>query len=108
MPETEYDVPTALARAEWLGRTVDLRPSVEQYNERQKIVSTVFAMAASDERVSVVDIRPILCGDSRCSIQDGTLPLYRDASHITPGAAKRFSKLLRAHLELVDQRTKTR
>lgn len=107
-PETEYDVPTALARAEWLGRAVDLRPTVEQYDERQKLANSVFAVATSDEMVQLVDIRPALCDDNRCSIRDETLPLYRDASHLTPDAAKRFSPHLRRVLELVHAGTKSR
>jgi hypothetical protein len=101
-PETEYDVPTALARAEWLGRTVDLSPTIQQYEDRQRIANAIFAAAASSGRARLVDIRPILCDQKMCAVRDANGPLYRDTSHITPYAAELFSEHLRKVLGFVD------
>jgi hypothetical protein len=101
-PETEYDIPTALARAEWLGRAVDLRPTAEQYEDRQRIAKGILSAAASTGRARLMDISPILCDQSTCAIRDETGPLYRDTSHITPRAAELFSVQLEGLLNSVD------
>ena len=105
-PETEYDIPTALARAEWLGRVVDLRPTVEQYEDRQRIAQTILSTAASGGRARLVDIRPILCDQRTCAIRDENGPLYRDTSHITPHAAELFSAQLERLLDSIDVSSK--
>lgn len=101
-PETEYDIPTALARAEWLGRAVDLRPTVDQYEDRQRIAKGILSAAASGGRARLVDIRPVLCDQSTCAVRDENGALYRDTSHITPHAAELFSEQLEGLLNAVD------
>ena len=83
VPETEFDIPTAVARQTALGRRIDFRPRVSDYEERNALVSEVFRVA--NRRVGIVTVSPheAMCAAGRCKVTDGAAPIYRDSSHLT-------------------------
>jgi peptidoglycan/LPS O-acetylase OafA/YrhL len=91
VPETEYDVPSTMARALLLGRDVELRPSAQSYRERQAFVTGLFASAARDGRIRVFHLDHLFCDGSRCEIADDNGPFYSDSNHITARHAMRLA-----------------
>ncbi len=82
-PENEFDLAVAMARAAWLGKAVEFGPSREAYEARQGVVDGLFARSGAE----VLDLGAVLCGEERCPVERGGVPLYHDSNHLAAGYA---------------------
>lgn len=82
VPGGTADVPATLARAELLGRDVDLRWSTAAQEQR---IAPLRAMVAADADAidGLVDLGAALCADGACRILDEGVPLYVDSTHLS-------------------------
>ena len=94
VPETEYDIPSAMARARWFGRNTDLAPKLEDYRKRQAFVTGLFDQAVSKGRMMVFHVERLLCGHRSCSVADGDRPIYIDSNHLTTQYAASLTEAL--------------
>lgn len=93
VPETEFNIPLAAARALLLKRNMELRPLVNDYVARQAYVSEVIDSLI--EKYSVILIRPqaVMCGNNYCSVFNEGIPIYRDTNHITNSYAEKMAAI---------------
>ncbi len=96
VPETEFDIPLAAARASILDRNIELRPAVAEYEQRNAFVNGEFGAAA--KTIGLIKIRPqdSLCGDAYCSVRRNGIPIYSDSSHLTASFARSLAGLFDA------------
>lgn len=83
IPETEFDVPQAVARKVMLGRNTELRPRMSDYQERNAFVTEVFELAR--QRFGLVTVSPhdAMCSAGKCEVMSDGVPVYWDSSHLT-------------------------
>ncbi len=94
VPEVGRPVAETLARAVVLDRTLDLAPSRQAYDVRQRFVRATLDRLARSYGVIEIDPASTLCGPKRCRIiQDGH-PLYYDADHLSTHGATLVQPLL--------------
>lgn len=88
IPEAGYDVPRALY-LDLLGipRTIEIRPTAREFNERQSFVFALFARMNKDYGVEAVWPHQYLCDADYCKVQKDGRPLYIDDQHLTRAAA---------------------
>jgi hypothetical protein len=88
IPEIGYDVPRTLY-LDLLGipRTIQIRPSTREFNERQSFVFALLARMNKDYAVEAVWPHQYLCDANFCEIQKNGRPLYIDDQHLTRAAA---------------------
>lgn len=87
VPEVEFRVPLAMARALHLNHDLELAPRYSEYRRRQDFVEGVFERMRSSHRFLLVRTEPALCGAERCRVIEGRMPLYRDSNHLTASQA---------------------
>ena len=88
IPEAEFKVPAALARAMHLNRNLEVAPRVEDYSERQAFVSALFLQQLNRPGVMIVHPEQALCAQDRCAVSVAGSPIYRDSNHLTATAAR--------------------
>jgi peptidoglycan/LPS O-acetylase OafA/YrhL len=88
IPEIGYHVPRTLY-LDLLGipRTIEIRPSAREFNERQSFVFALLARMYKDYAVEAVWPHQYLCDANFCEIQKDGRPLYIDDQHLTRTAA---------------------
>ncbi|MFO1142963.1 MAG: acyltransferase family protein [Amaricoccus sp.] len=94
VPENEFDLPQAMARAGWLGRPVAFGPTRGDFEARQTVPNGLFRAAESVGAVTVLDLGDALCPADRCPVERDGLPLYRDSNHLTAAYAAALAPLL--------------
>ena len=88
IPEIGYDVSRTLyLDLRGIPRTIEIRPSVREFNERQSFVFALFARMNKDYAVEAVWPHQYLCDADFCKIQKDGRPLYIDDQHLTRAAA---------------------
>jgi hypothetical protein len=92
IPEIGYDVPHALY-IDLLGISggTDVRPTLEEFNDRESFVRELFSAITKKYPVRVVWPHRSLCGARLCEVQRNGLPLYFDDQHLTRSAARSLS-----------------
>ncbi len=83
-PENEFDLAVAMARAAWLGKTVEFAPS-RPATRRGRGSWTGCSRASGAE---VLDLGAVLCGAERCPVARDGVPLYHDSNHLAAGYAR--------------------
>ncbi len=94
VPENEYDLPVAMARAEWLGKSVEFAPRFEDFAQRQARVNGLFHQAETRGDVTLLDLGAALCPAPSCPLIRSGAPLYRDSNHLTAQYARELAPLL--------------
>jgi SGNH domain (fused to AT3 domains) len=94
IPEIGYDVPRTLY-FDSLGvkRDFHLRPTLQEFNDRQGFVLALFAAVAKEYHVGVVWPHQYLCDARFCRVQQDGRPLYIDDQHLTRSAAMSMSAI---------------
>ena len=90
VPEIGYDVPSAFSIAMRTGRNLNnvIAPSLDEYNDRNIIVTSVIETIAEKSNIMIVDPSKALCMDERCLIVSDERPLYRDDDHLSTFGAQ--------------------
>lgn len=94
VPENQFDLPVAMARAEWLGQDVDFAPLRADYEARQAFVNGLFRAAEAQGRARVLDLGARLCAEPRCPVARSGTPLYRDSNHLTQTHARALASVV--------------
>jgi hypothetical protein len=94
IPEMRYWVPTALAQAKHLGRTLELRISTQEYEDRQRAVTTLFQEARLRHKFTLLSPADELCASGWCRIEQDGHPLYFDDRHLTERGAELVADVL--------------
>ena len=94
IPEIGYDVPRTLY-FDSLGvpRSIRLRPTRKEFDDRQAFVLTLFANIAKKYGVRMVWPHDDLCDLRFCEVQKDGHPLYIDDQHLTRSAALSMSPM---------------
>lgn len=84
VPETEFDVPRALAMSSYLRKEIKIAPAANDYAIRQAPVRRSLDLLG-DKHAGVEIAKPseAMCDDEACQIAMGGMPLYRDTNHLT-------------------------
>jgi peptidoglycan/LPS O-acetylase OafA/YrhL len=100
-PETEYQIPVALAQSIRLNRDVDLRPLRIDYERRQAGVNAIFGpiIDAAGTGAAWLWIKDAFCGPEHCRVltADGR-PAYLDSNHLSDAAARELAPRVAAAL----------
>jgi len=88
VPEIGYDVPRTLAQSHHLGRSIDIRPTLEQYRQRQSGVEAILAAAQRRHGFTRLDPVAVLCRTGRCEVEHDGRALYFDGNHLSVHGAE--------------------
>ncbi|MGA1080213.1 MAG: acyltransferase family protein [Steroidobacteraceae bacterium] len=91
VPEIGFHVPGSLARAMHLRRSVDLRPSLASYRQRQAPFLQLLDGLPPPGELTFVDPAEWLCPDLYCDIVAGNQALYLDHVHLSAAGALRLA-----------------
>lgn len=94
VPEIGYSVPQSLAQAHRLGRQMDIRPTLDQYRERQRDVTALLLDAERRHGFVLLDPAPLLCATGRCLVERDGHPLYFDDHHLSNQGAAALAPML--------------
>jgi len=93
VPEIGYPVPEALAQAHRLARPLDIRPTLDEYRERQRHVTALLLGAAARHDFLLLEPAPLLCATGRCQVEQHGRPLYFDEHHLSNSGAQVLAPL---------------
>ena len=99
VPEIGYPVPQTLAQVRRLGRDVDIRPTLDQYRQRQHGVETLLENARRRHGFASLDPASRLCSSGYCQVESGGRPLYFDEHHLSVHGADAAAETLRPAFE---------
>ena len=89
VPEVGYDVPKSLYLHKMgLGGETDIRPTRDEFDQRQQFVISLFHRLAKKYSAKMVWPHEALCDTTRCEVQRGGKPFYSDDNHLSPLADK--------------------
>jgi hypothetical protein len=74
-------------------RSIEIRPSARDFNERQGFVFALFARLSKDYAVETVWPHQYLCDADFCDIQTDGRPLYIDDQHLTRAASTSMAQI---------------
>jgi hypothetical protein len=94
VPENEFDLAVAMARARWLGREVSFDPARADFEARQAVVDALFRAAVARGAAEVLPLGEGLCPDERCPVERDGWPLYRDSNHLAAAFARELGSRL--------------
>lgn len=93
VPEAEYRIPLAMARAEHLARNVELAPRYLDYQARQAYVNDLWESQLPRYGGALIRPEQLLCEGEHCEIEQNALPIYRDSNHLTRTGALLLSPI---------------
>jgi peptidoglycan/LPS O-acetylase OafA/YrhL len=84
VPEVGIDVPKSLfLKALGLAKEIEIAPSREKFEQRQKNVRQLLDKIAAEYRINVVWPGDVLCRDVYCKIEVNGSPVYQDDNHLS-------------------------
>jgi len=93
VPEVGYDVPRSI----YLGKLglggMDVRPTREEFDQRQRFVVSLFRELAKKYPVKLIWPHEALCDKVKCDVQRGGRALYADDNHLSPFADKSIESI---------------
>jgi peptidoglycan/LPS O-acetylase OafA/YrhL len=94
VPEVGYDVPKSLYLDKMgLGGEMDIRPTRDEFNQRQRFVIAVFHQLAKKYSAKIIWPHETLCDMTRCEVQHGGKPFYSDDNHVSPLADRTIASI---------------
>ncbi|SRR5258706_3406358 len=95
VPEIGYYVPSAFSIAQRTGRDANkiIAPSLNEYIDRNMIVTTVVESLAKNDDVQIVDPWKALCNEKNCLVASEGQPLYLDDDHLSIFGAQYISNI---------------
>jgi hypothetical protein len=94
IPELPYSVPQALTQARRLGRDLEIRLPLEDYEARQHPVTVIFDAARARHGFSLLSPADALCADGWCRVEEDGHPLYFDDRHLSARGADFVAEVL--------------
>ena len=96
VPEAEFRIPLAMARAEHLHRQIQLAPTHQEYQARQIFVEEVFSHHLPRYNGVLLRLERILCAEEICNISTDGVPIYRDSNHLTRTGAIALARVFKS------------
>jgi len=93
VPETEFSIPTATARAILFNKNIELRPKFSEYKDRQEFVTGLVKGLESKYSIKIVSPKLKMCNGDYCQVLDNQTPIYRDSNHISTSYALKLSDI---------------
>lgn len=88
IPEVGYNVPRTLYfDLKGVPRSIELRPTIDEINNRENFVLKLLPEIAKKYHVSVIWPHQFLCDEQFCQVQKDGRPLYVDEGHLARSAA---------------------
>ena len=100
VPETEWIIPVATARAKQLAHQLEFRPKFADYWERQNFVMDVIRQNRQRYALKVVQPYKALCDEDYCRVYENGIPMYRDSNHLSRTHANKLSPLFDSIFQL--------
>lgn len=103
VPEAEYSIPLAMARAAHLGQSVNFAPSSQHYFARQATVEELFLKHVPEADMAILRPERVLCPGDSCTIVKDGIPIYRDSNHLTRAGAQALANIFQplfSHVQL--------
>jgi hypothetical protein len=94
IPEIGWPVPETLARLKLAHSARDIRPTLTEFDTRQRFVFSVLDHLKKSYGVRVVYPHQILCAGGRCRVAENGVPIYVDAHHLTYRGADLLKPLI--------------
>jgi len=91
IPEIGFDVPSALGRRKIFGWSVDIRPSLIEFNRRQKNVLEMLEYYTRKYGVEILYPHQALCDKEKCAVEIDGASLYFDNNHLSEFGAESIS-----------------
>lgn len=88
LPEMPVDVPRTMARAEQLGRSLEVHMPLTLYHKRNAVAWSSQDRAAKQCGAQIVDPLPFICKNDNCQGMDEKSPRYYDDNHISEAGNK--------------------
>ena len=98
VPEVNSSVPWSLALAAWRGRSADIRPTVPEFEERNRTSHSVLAELAGRGLARIIYPEVALCDEARCRVESEGRALYSDDNHLSLSGAEVVGRLLQGIL----------
>jgi peptidoglycan/LPS O-acetylase OafA/YrhL len=100
VPEVGYDVPKSIYLDKLgLGGATDIRPTHDEFNQRQQFVVSTFHRLAKKYSVKIIWPHEALCDLAKCDVQRGGRPLYSDDNHLSPSGNRAIASIFRPVFE---------
>jgi peptidoglycan/LPS O-acetylase OafA/YrhL len=93
VPDVPYSVPEALMRALIRQRSLPQGPTLAEFYARERYVFASLKEVAQLTHAQILYPHHYLCA-SRCSVTDGTTPLYMDNNHLSNAGLERILPIL--------------
>jgi len=82
VPESEYGS-LDMVRANMLGKSIDFRPVLAEYMERQKIAFDVFNYYQKKGDIELIKMHEYMCDQDTCEVIEAGKSIYIDNNHIS-------------------------
>ena len=108
IPEIGWDTPTILAKSAWRNRFIEIAPTRQEHELRQRKTNDILASLHSD-RAIVLYPDKLLCPGARCrittadSLPEFQRPLYIDEDHLSGLGVSQLYSLIEQALPTVRQ-----
>ncbi|PZQ45558.1 MAG: hypothetical protein DI551_06970 [Micavibrio aeruginosavorus] len=83
-----YDVASVIARNMHFGNNIDIRPTINDYNESQKYVMPILEEVARSQHIRLIRPDTFMCEKEKCDISRNKKTLYFDADHLSTNGAR--------------------
>ena len=101
VPETGYDIPTALALLKAQGRdSVEFTRPLAMYQQRQGEIRERLDRIVGKFGLARIDPAPLLCDAADCRVASGAMPLYSDDDHLSKLGAEMLIPQYRSALQI--------
>jgi len=93
VPETEWDIPSAMAKAKLFDITVNFQPSRRDYLLRNDFFYRLIDQYRNIFAFNVIRPDTEMCNSTSCPVERNGVPIYVDSSHITWSQSLHLSHL---------------
>ena len=84
------DIPSVLGRLAYYQKSLDLRPSVEDFNQQVQYADPLIEYVERETNIPTIWTRELFCHSDFCDIIDDNKSLYYDDDHLSIHGAKRL------------------
>lgn len=95
VPEVGWNVPDTLAKLSILHRSLDIRPTIAEFETRQHYFRQTLQDLRKKYVVTLLWPSSVLCGQTHCEVQKDGKPYYVDAHHLNVFGAEQLTPLFK-------------
>lgn len=98
VPEVGWNVPDTLAKLNILHRSLDIRPTIGEFEGRQHYFRQTIEALCKKYIVTLLWPSSVLCGPTHCEVQKNGKAYYADAHHLSVFGAEQLAPLFKTVL----------